>query len=360
MQLNRVSLRNVRIVEEAGFEPGPSFNYVVGSNGSGKTSLLEGLHILSCGSSFLTKQLNSVIRHDQVSLLATADYTDPEDNSAHHAGVERGRDGSSRIRVDREDVARMSDLSRNLPVIALQPESHQLLGGGPSERRKLLDWGVFHVEHQFMEAWRDYRRSLAQRNATLKAGGDREAIRLWDPGLAASGERLTAYREAYLEQLAPILAQALASVEFGREVAVELQRGWNQQYALAEALDRSRQRDLQYRTTTVGPHRAELHIRSEGHEIRRVFSRGQQKLFIYVLRLAQAELLRTQGGKRCLFLCDDLPAELDRENCARVVSLLGEAGYQVFASSVSTPESSLLGTEGRVFHVEHGKLGQVV
>ena len=360
MQLVRVAIRDTRNLEHIDIALGPGINYLVGQNGAGKTSILEGINILSTGVSFRSRSADKLIRHGAPTLQVFAEYVSRRDSHAHTIGVQRARSGNTRVRIDGENATRLSDLTQRLPIIALHPESHQLVMGGPSLRRKLIDWGVFHVEHSFLETWKDYRRALDQRNAALKQGAENSAILVWDETLAENGEKLHQKRERYLEHLLPFINRYLSTIEWGSGVTISLRRGWPEDVSLKEELQQSFNRDRTYRTTHPGPHRAELLIKHNDVEIRNTFSRGQQKLLVYLLRIAQADHIAGIRDVRSVFLCDDLPAELDREKRLLICRQLLESGYQVFATSVENLVDEFKELDSKVFHVEHGTVLPVV
>ena len=360
MQFHRITLRNTRNLENVSIEPGAGFNYFIGENGSGKTSLLEGIHILSTGSSFRTRKPANLIRHEQPTLQSFAEFTYRNDLRPHTVGVERARNGSTRVKIDRETTSRLTDLTHTIPLLALHPESHNLVNGGPTLRRKLIDWGVFHVEPGFISVWRDYKRALDQRNAALKHGASDEAVTVWNRILAVAGEKLHNHRVEYLSGLFPFMFQLLEKAEWRSSVSLSLRRGWNEELTLGEELDKTLKRDRLHRNTVSGPHRAELVMKFNNEDIRHVFSRGQQKLYIYLLKIAQANHLYSVRNIRSVFLCDDMPSELDVKNRARISRALLESGYQVFATSIVALEQEFDSLQSRVFHVEHGKVQQVV
>ena len=225
MQFTRISLRNTRVVENAIVEPGPNFNYLVGQNGAGKTSLLEGIHMLSTGNSFRTRKSINLIRYHQNMMQSFAEFLYRCDGRSRCIGVERMSDGSTKVKIDHRYTNRLSDLTQTIPLLVLHPESHWLLNGGPSLRRKLVDWGVFHVEPQFIAVWRGYKRVLEQRNAVLKRAADEETIHIWDHGLVELGERLHGYRLEYLSALSPFLSNLLEKAGLGNSITLSMQRG---------------------------------------------------------------------------------------------------------------------------------------
>lgn len=137
MSLVRLGVRGVRVIASAELQACPQLNLVLGENGSGKTSLLEAIHILSLSRSFRVGTIEPVVRHGEAHLMVTGETAD-----GHRIGVEKGR-GHSRLRIDGRDARGVGELAGALPVVALHPDSHELISGPPGERRQFLDWGVF-------------------------------------------------------------------------------------------------------------------------------------------------------------------------------------------------------------------------
>jgi len=348
----------VRNIGQATLAPHEACNVVFGANASGKTSLLEAIHILGLARSFRTPHIKQVIARGEDSLTVFGRRR-RRDGSELGLGIERGRQ-ETRIRVGGANVDRAAELARWLPVQVITPESHEILEQGPKFRRQFLDWGVFHVEHGFIEAWRSYYRALRQRNAALRQGGTEEAIRLWDETLAANATALTQARRTYLERLRPWLADYVGRL-LGLEVRFDLHAGWARDLSYGQALAAALGSDREAGFTRQGPHRADLSIRAEGVSVQQSLSRGQQKLLVAAMRLAQVRLLGEAQGERCVLLVDDLPAELDRERRTRLMGLLSEAEAQVFVTST---ERDLLDLSPwascKLFHVEHGTIAEVV
>jgi DNA replication and repair protein RecF len=187
---------------------------------------------------------------------------------------------------------------------------HRLIEGGPSERRRFIDWGVFHVEPTFVDQWRRFQRALRQRNAALAAGSPAATVRAWDPELIASGTALTEHRERYLAALSDAVAGAGQRL-LAADVTLELRSGWPADLTLAQALDASWTQDQTYRRTHAGPHRAEVMVRLDGALARGRVSRGQQKLLASALMLGQLRHDSAQGSRVAALLVDDPAAELD-------------------------------------------------
>lgn len=357
-RLTALDVRDVRVIAGAAIEPGPELNLVVGPNAAGKTSLLEAVHVLATGRSFAATRVARLVRTGAGPLRVVARVQEGAGGRERRLGLERPAHGSPRMRLDGRTVARVTELARVLPVVAVHPGSHELVGGGPGERRRFLDLGLFHVEPGFHAVWQRYRRAVAQRNALLRGGRGQRELQPWEAEIAAAGTELDRYRRACVADLAPRV-ERLGHEVLGDVVELEYRGGWSGDAGLDEAVAAARGRDRELLTTSVGPHRADLGLRLGGRGVRQRVSRGQQKMLVYVLRLAQAEQLGAGGG--CALLLDDLPAELDRERRAAVLAVAARIGAQVFVSALEAEAVATPADVGRkVFHVEQGVVSEVV
>jgi DNA replication and repair protein RecF len=237
----------------------------------------------------------------------------------------------------------------------MEPNSHLLISGAPDGRRRLLDWGVFHVEPAFLDTWRRYSRTLKQRNAALRDRNIRVLDSL-DTLLARLGEQLNAFRVAYFEQLIfAFNGQMNAGTEELKGVTLEYHLGWKGD-SLLEALSRSRKRDLEQGATSQGPHRADIVLTKEQRPIRTLLSRGEQKSFAANLLLTQARLLSSRG-EAPLVLLDDLASEFDRQHVESVLESALDCGGQVWVTGTAAPTSTRRHT---AFHVEHGAVQEMI
>lgn len=363
MRITALDVRDVRCIAAAALEPAPAVNLIVGNNAAGKTSLLEAIHLLATGRSFAASRPSRMIRAGATSLRVVARVQEGRPpQRVHRLGLERAATGPAAMRLDGSEVGRIAELARALPVVAVHPDSHELVAGGPAGRRRLLDQGLFHVEHSFHAAWLRYRRSLSQRNALLRSSGGPAELDAWERELAEAGERMDAARRRYVVRLNGVMGRRAAAL-LGDNVRLQLEyrRGWPEDADFRESLRASRGRDREQMTTTVGPHRADLVLRWNERDSRQRVSRGQQKLLVYLLRLTQAEQLAQATGEGCVLLLDDPAAELDVDRRASVLNVALDVGAQVFITALEAQMVPLGSREGvSMFHVEQGKVREVV
>ena len=201
MILTHIDIRGLRNLREVVLSPAPGFNLIVGENGAGKSSILEAIHCLSVGHSFRTRKARELISRGQDEFTLACQMYDASTEQTHRSGLRRHRDGSTELRLNYEEIRSISPVTQLLPVKALTPDSHGLIQDGPAGRRQFIDWGTFHVEHGFFDAWKVYRRALSQRNQSLKDSVPDSEVCSWDDQLASSGSQLDSYRREYTASL---------------------------------------------------------------------------------------------------------------------------------------------------------------
>lgn len=352
MPLKLVRIQDFRCVALAELDLAERRNYIYGPNGAGKTSLLEAVYLLGRGRSFRSRQNRRLIRHggDCLSVYGEVHGAD----GSHRLGV-RLNGGGLETRVDGAGDGGVAELARKLPVNVIEPSIHQLIEGGPSMRRRFLDWGVFHVEPSFLESWRRYRRVLGQRNAALKLG---QSTSSWDQNLLAAGEAVDSARRRYCAELNGAVTKLGAGL-VGQEIELGYRRGWPEGLELSEALVQSYDRDRQLGATQAGPHRADLRIAMASRAVREEASRGQQKLVAAAMILAQTEVFAAIHGDAGTLLVDDPAAELDAQAFRRLMAALSESPVQLIMTGLS--EQAFPPLAGfPVFHVEQGRVSTVV
>ncbi len=333
MALDRLMFQGLRNLQAFDISPSSGINLITGSNGSGKTSLLEGIHLLGMGWSFRARRLSQVLHHDADALVLHGRLAGDPPVSIGLRRLRQERELTLRIGGERLD--RVSRLVETLPLQLINPDAFRLLEGSPAGRREFLDWGVFHVKHDFLQAWQRFRRALKHRNALLRHGRmEPQSLSVWEHELALSGERMDILRREWIDTFIPVFEETLEGLISLPSLTLRYSRGWDRQRDLAEVLEQGRDTDRQMGFTQQGPQRADLAIRLGKRPAVEVLSRGQQKLVVSALKLAQGRLLEKMTGRTCLYLIDDLPAELDQNHRRIFCQWLERMRCQAFITSV--------------------------
>ncbi|MCK9489390.1 MAG: DNA replication/repair protein RecF [Xanthomonadales bacterium] len=376
MQLKRLCVDGVRNLQQVDleFNAGRSdadlgddrvssshLNLVLGANGSGKSSLLESIHLLAHGRSFRSGAPDDLVQRG-ASGLDIHSHWSVGTGQSQRLGMSR-RDRSWHLRVNDADVASLAEFVQHSAAVAVTPDS-QLLVTGPAEwRRRHLDWLLFHVEHEFLDHWRRYQRALKQRNLVLRSHGDSESLAAWEAQMASAGEAVSRFRaqalallEQQFRQLAGLLIPSLA-VD-----GLLFRPGWPSALSLAEALAAGRESDQERGFSQRGPHRADWRLRFADGLDQDQLSRGQAKLVAICCLLAQVKVFHAQRGIWPVMLVDDLASELDPEHQVRLLGWLAQTQAQIFITGTELQPrwpDRMIAAAAR-FHVEQGRVTRLL
>lgn len=333
MALSRLIINNFRNLNAVDLDLSHGFNFLVGENGSGKTSLLEAIFYLGHGKSFKSHISNRIIHydHDQFTLFGNI----AEAKHEWSVGLQKSRQGDTTLKINGEDAKKMSDLAHLLPMQVITPEGLTLLNGGPTFRRAFLDWGLFHQHFDFYQVWTDLKRLLKQRNAALAQVRAYSELKFWDMELSKVAHSVSEMRAAYVEALRPEIERTCQFFLPELEIGVSFHQGWEKGADYAEILAQGFERDRNIGYTMVGPQKADFRFRANGLPVEDVLSRGQLKLLMCALRLAQGEYLVAQKERQCLFLIDDFASELDPTKRELLAHRLRQSGSQVFVTAIT-------------------------
>ena len=337
MIARRLTLRDFRSYEAADVRLGAGLTVVSGRNGAGKTNLLEALYFACTGRSCRTSNEREVVRFGAPLTRLELHCEDALGQHEISVGFQPGE--AKRLRVDGADVERLTDVSARPLVSVFLPDRLELVLGAPALRRAHLDQVVAALWPARTGTRRAYSAALAQRNALLvniRSGrASRASLPAWDAELARHGIALMADRAATVERLRGRFAEHAAGL--GLEGEAELRYRPRSKAAtsaeLAAELAERVDSDLERGFSGHGPHRDELVFRREQRELRAYGSRGQQRLGLLALLLAEREELAVERGAAPLLLLDDVMSELDAGRRERLAGLLREGGQTLVTTT---------------------------
>ena len=282
----------------------PHLNIITGANGSGKTSFLEAIYLLACARSFRTREIATLVSHGKPDLTVYAKTRDDQ-----VIAIRKSLSAPTIMRINDLPCQSASEMARFLPS-------------------QIFYWGLFHVKHNYFDIWKNYRRALKQRNSLLRQGCLASAVKPWNKILSELSYEIDLMRQQYLLDLNQQFQKVLSTV-CDIQCNLYYYKGWDRRgenKSLETILMESWALDLQYQYTRYGSHQAELSFTTDERKLKHFLSRGQQKIVLFALKIAQALLV----NHSCLFLIDDLFAELDVSHITRLMACISETKGQFF------------------------------
>jgi len=348
---------NFRLLKNAQFELHPKLNYLIGGNGAGKSTALEALHVLGRASSPRGGSQALVTEGESAWSLEGALSVD---DSLSPPTLIQVRWSARRLSValNHRDAS-LAELVRLVPILSLDPLSHRIMDDGPGIRRRYIDWGVFHMEHSFHASWIRMNRALRQRNAGLRAHAGVKELAGWNRELVATSIQITELRLRYVEQLEKVAKTFWMGMLGEGNWHLRFLPGWRETQSYADVLEQNQEGDRRIGYTREGPHRAELQILSDNNQLKDRISRGQQKLLVAALILAQSDLYRHQHGYAPILLVDDFASELSQESQCKFLAELETYSGQKIIAALEYSEAMRSSHDHLMFHMEHGHITQM-
>jgi DNA replication and repair protein RecF len=339
MQLRRLALQHFRNLSWAELVFSGGYTALVGGNGQGKTNVLEAIGLLTALRSFRQSDNRLLIAHGQPE--AALRFELDHERLGTTSVTIRLRHDSKEVAVDGTPVARLGDFLGRFPAVVFSTQDNQLIRGSPAARRRWLDLVLAAMDAAYFDALQRYHRALAGRNRLLKdQRPDPAQLAAFEQPLAAAAAAVVQARVAGVAELSVRMRKAYGAVCAQAEVAdlvYEADANEAGEAAWAALFASSRERDIQWRSTSRGPHRDDLDLTLDGRSSRDFGSEGQQRSLVLALRLAQLGHFRERSGVQPLVLADDVLGELDPERRRRFWSAI-DAGAQVVATGTTVPE----------------------
>ena len=366
MRIERLSLKNYRNLEDTQVSFSPGVNLICGDNGQGKTNLIEAIWLLTGARSFRGSRDGDLIRFGEERAWIEASFFGQmrEQSISIQLGPKR------QSALNGVAVSSHGELAEAFGAVVFSPVHLEIVKDGPDKRRKFLDTAIGQIKERYQKYMQNYNRILLQRNTLLKdvqAHGELlPLLEVYDEHLSQTAAVITVMRRSYIEKLKDHATAFYREISGGREdfslryqcsLGREIQGldGPALKDAYQKALEESRENDMTYKTTSVGPHRDDLEITLNGLSARSFGSQGQQRSCVLALKLSEGQILREVLDDTPVILLDDVLSELDAK---RQAYLLGEmAGMQVFITCCDRHIREDL-EKGLLFSIEKGRLTQ--
>ncbi|WP_409227363.1 DNA replication/repair protein RecF [Gudongella sp. SC589] len=365
MIVEGIRLINFRNYNNVGVSFSPGINILVGKNAQGKTNLLEAIYMCSTGRSFRTNRDREIINFQKDEAYIGTQLKIGERDKLTEVKLER--DKTKRIKVNKIELKNYRELDTGLKVVLFSPEDLRLVKEGPSNRRSYLDMSISQIKPLYHYNLRRYNKILFQRNNLLKSfrfkGDISGLLDVFDMQLAKSGALIMLERDNYLKlllkeakEIHSIITDGKETLEMEYDSSVSIEKNLSQvENNLLNALRENRQRDIEVRTTEIGPHRDDFSIMINGNDSKTYASQGQQRSLVLTLKLSEVEILKKDTGYYPVLLLDDVYSELDEDRRKYLTELFSK--MQTFITTTDAVEiNGFRGYEKEYFYVQEGCL----
>ena len=367
MILEQLSLLNYKNIEQAQLTLSPNVNCLIGANGQGKTNVLDAIYFLSFGKSATALTDGACVRHDAEFMMLQGKYRSAlMEEEEISCGIKRGQ--RKRMRRNDKEYKRLSEHLGGIPLVMLSPADEQLVSGGSEERRRFMDIVLSQVSPNYLAALIRYNKSLQQRNTMLKQDDEPDAqlFEVLEEMMSMDAAVIYQERQAFVRDFVPIFQVMYA--RFCNAASEEVDILYDTHASRGDLLpilvrDRAKERIVGY--TLHGPHKDNLELLMNGHNVRREASQGQTKTFFIAMKLAQFLYLKSVGEHRTpILLLDDIFDKLDAGRVACIVDYVsGDDFEQIFITDTNREhlDSILAAThrEYKLFEVKGGEVALV-
>jgi len=334
MIIRKLSLYNFKNHSEKTFDLSPQINCFVGNNGVGKTNILDALHYLSVGKSFLGNTDLNNIKKDEDFFSINAEIQN--DDSEDIIKIFQPKEAKKIIKKNDKTYDRLADHIGYLPSVMISPYDSNLISDSGESRRKFLDSMISQTDSEYLFGLIQYQKTIQQRNALLKYFAknrtwDKDSLEIYDDPIAKSGTQIYKKRKNFVEKLNPIVQSFYEIISGGKESVSVVYESHLQEDSFENLLKESLDRDRMLTYTSKGIHKDDLLFDMDSVLIKKIGSQGQQKSFLISLKLAQMSLVKELTGKTPILLLDDIFDKLDDSRVAQLIKLVNQENFgQIF------------------------------
>ncbi len=362
MVLERLSILNYKNLEQAELELSPKINCFLGSNGMGKTNLLDAIYYLSFCKSHNNPIDSQNICHDADFAVIQGWYQLEEKQEEFFCSLRRRQ--KKQFKKNKKEYEKLSDHIGLLPLVMVSPSDSDLISGGSDERRKFMDMVLSQFDKEYLHSLIRYNKALQQRNALLKVDGkiDDTLLDLWDEQLAEEGSIIYKKRKDFIEQFIPTFQRFYDFICLSNEKVELVYESHFDHGDFIAQLKQRRERDKILGHTTAGIHKDDLDMQMDGYSIKRVGSQGQNKTYVVALKFAQFDFLRQIGSITPILLLDDIFDKLDSSRVEQIIKLVLDKDFgQIFITDTNREHlDDILGRTNSSYHLYEVEKGIVV
>ena len=359
MIIRKLSLINFKNHPSKSFDFSPQINCFVGHNGVGKTNVLDALHYISVGKSFLGNSDLSNVQFNEDFFAIEAEIFDGEKDTI--IKVQQPKDSKKVIKKNDKTYERMADHIGFLPSVMISPYDSNLISDSGESRRKFLDGMISQTDSQYLFNIIQYQKTLKQRNALLKyfqknRTFDPDSLEIYNEPLIKFGSKIFEKRNQFVSELNPVVQHFYKIISGGKETVALAYSSDLAEISMEILLKENLEKDRVLTYTSSGIHKDDLLFEMNGNLIKKTGSQGQQKSFLISLKLAQIKKIKELTGKNPILLLDDIFDKLDDHRVSQLISLINQENFgQMFITDTHKDRTEAvvkrINEESRVFEI---------
>ena len=326
MYVQSLELQNFRNYKNLNINFDIGTNILYGNNAQGKTNILEGIYLLGTSKSHRSAKDKDMISFgsDESHLKMTV----IKNNVPVRIDMHLKKNRAKGIAINGIPIKKVSELFGIINVVFFSPEDLGIIKNGPAERRRFIDLELCQLDKMYVYNLMNYNKIINQRNQLLKDLNyyyDKDlynTLDIWDIQLADFGSKIITRRESFIEELNEIIYGIHRNITNGKEelfIKYEPNISGNNLY---DELSKNRDKDIKYKTTSVGPHRDDISFFNKNMDIRKFGSQGQQRTAALSLKLSEIELVKSVIKDMPVLLLDDVLSELDSSRQSHLLNSL--------------------------------------
>ena len=339
MKIKNLALINFRIHQDLKIDFDENTTMITGDNGSGKSTILESIYILSVGRLRTSKYDRDLIQYDKDFCTVRANIQTKEDDLEMELQIiksEKFDNASTKKAKINKVVKSIQYFTGVFNSVLFSPSDIQLITGSPSERRKYVDNILSQIDLEYKRSLNNYLQAIRQRNKLLeninKGFGGQNEIGFYTDQILNHGKAIQEKRLKMFEDIGPIVSK------YGKDLnnkKTDLKLNYRKNEISEERLNEYKNREIAAMTTLLGPHRDDFEILFDGHDISNFGSRGEQRSCVLSLKIAEMEFIEKKKGDKPVLLLDDIFSELDGKHQEAVTNCI--ENNQTILTSTSTP-----------------------
>ncbi|WP_234108601.1 DNA replication/repair protein RecF [Chryseobacterium sp. R2A-55] len=360
MTIQKLSLTNFKNHSEKTFEFSPEINCFVGNNGVGKTNILDALHYLSVGKSFLgNTDLNNIMMGESFFTIEGEIFDGEKENIIK---IQQPKEAKKIIRKNDKTYDRIADHIGFLPSVTISPYDSNLISDSGESRRKFLDSMISQTDREYLFNLIQYQKTVQQRNALLKSFAksryfDHENLEIYNEPLIKFGTKIFEKRKEFISSILPLIQNYYEIISNGKEKISVIYQSDLQDSPFLNLLHENLEKDRILTYTSKGIHKDDLLFEMNGNLLKKIGSQGQQKSFLVALKLSQMNRIKVITGKTPILLLDDIFDKLDDSRVSQLIELVNRENFgQIFITDTHKERTANLvkkiNEESKIFEIK--------